>query len=80
MNIAQFVKTYTVRYHISWRGERNIFYKSVETSPLWTRFKILGEARKRKPSGVPSRTLGPNGVDCEIPHRLERRMKHRLGL
>ena len=24
-----------------WKGERNIRYKDVETSPLWTRFKIL---------------------------------------
>ena len=29
-------------------------------------------------SGVPARTLGLKGVDCEIPHRLERKTKHSL--
>lgn len=29
--------------------------------------------------GVPARTLGPvRGVDCEVPHRAGRRMKHAL--
>ena len=27
---------------------------------------------------VPARTLGPEGVDCEIPPQLERKMKHSL--
>ena len=40
-----------VRSDISWRGERNIPYKSVETSPQQTHFKILrgspeGKAKK----------------------------------
>ena len=27
---------------------------------------------------VPTRMLGPEGVDCKIPYRLERRTKHSL--
>ena len=30
-----------MRSHISWRGEPNIVYKGVETSPYQTRFKTL---------------------------------------
>ena len=30
-----------MRSHIGWRGERNILYKGVETSPLQMHFKIV---------------------------------------
>ena len=30
-----------MRSHIGWRGERNIAYKGVETSPYQTRFKTV---------------------------------------
>ena len=41
-----------VRSHISWRVERNIPYKGVETSPQQTRLKILVEPQKKKPKEV----------------------------
>ena len=34
--------------------------------------------QSQTPGDVPERTLAPKGVDCESPHRLERRMKHFL--
>ena len=34
--------------------------------------------QSQTPGGVPARTLSPQGVDCEIPHWLERRKKHCL--
>ena len=36
-----------VRSHIGWRGEQNIFYKGVETSPEKTRYKNSKEKAQR---------------------------------
>ena len=41
-------KTRLVSSHIGWRGERNITYEGVETSPYQTRFKTLREGLERK--------------------------------
>ena len=39
-----------MKSHISWGGERNIFYKGVETSPYEMRFKNLeGKPGRRSP-------------------------------
>ena len=39
-----------VRSHIDWRGERNILYKGVETSPLQMCFKNLeGKSERENP-------------------------------
>ena len=37
-----------MRSHVSWRGERNIFYKGIETSPSRTHFKNLERKPKRE--------------------------------
>ena len=34
-------RRWIVRYHIGWRGERNILYKGVKTSPQYTCFKTM---------------------------------------
>ena len=47
-----------MRSHISWGGERNILYKSVETSPLHTRFEIL-EGKPEKESS--KKTISTSG-------------------
>ena len=39
-----------MRSHMSWRGEGNIFYKGVETSPYMTRFKNVERKSKRESS------------------------------
>ena len=39
---------------------------------------LLQMVSKPDTGGVPVRTLVPKGVDCEIPHRLERGTKHFL--
>ena len=47
-----------VRSHIGWKGERNILYKDVETSPWQTHFKKL----ERKPErDSPKRTISVRG-------------------
>ena len=55
---SSFEKTLVVRSHIGWRGERNIIYKGVETSPSQTCFKPCGEARKEKPKKTISSSGG----------------------
>ena len=47
-----------MRYRIGWRGERNIFYKGVETFPSKTRFKNL-EGKPERES--PKRTISASG-------------------
>jgi len=43
-------KGWILRSHVSWRGERNIPYKGLETSPKQTCFKNLEEKLKRESS------------------------------
>ena len=47
-----------MRSHIGWRGERNIPYKGVETSPYQTRFKTVRLTAIRN---EPTRTISASG-------------------
>ena len=47
-----------MRFHIGWGGERNIFYKGVETFPFQTRFKNREGKLGRK---NPKRTISTSG-------------------
>ena len=50
---------WNVRSHISWRGERNILYKGVETSSYQTRFKNLeGKPERESPKRTISTSSG----------------------
>ena len=50
---------WNVRSHIGWRGERNILYKGVGTSPYQTRFKNLeGKPERESPKRTISTSSG----------------------
>ena len=82
-----------VRSHVSWRGERNITYKGVETlleekprreNTKRTIFatcgiRLLQMILEPDIGRCASKDVGsPRRVDCETPHWLERRTKHYL--
>ena len=56
-----------VMSHIGWEGEQNTIYKGVETFPSFQSLQSLEGTR-----------WTPKGVDCDVPHWLERRTKHHL--
>ena len=49
----------TLRSYISWRGERSILYKGVETSPYQTHFKnLVGKPERESPKRIISASGG----------------------
>ena len=57
----------------------------IRNGPKWTisvsgglGFGLLQMVSEQTREGVLTRTMGPKGVDCEIPHQLERETKHSL--
>ena len=80
----------SVRSHIGSRGERNILYKGVVTSPTMMEsanrtiyasggLGLLQMILEPDTGQCASDDTGlPRGVDCEIPYQLKRGMKHFL--
>ena len=66
-------REWIVRFHVSWRGQRNIFYNGVEgLKGEW----IGGSHIDRRKERVSMRMLDFEGVDCEISHWPKRGRKH----
>ena len=61
---------------IGWRGEENILYKGVETSPSQTRFKNIEEKPERKSS---KRTISVLAVGLGCYSYLKRNFRLPIG-
>ena len=83
---------FVVRCHIGWRGERIVSYNSVKIN-LFLAYVFEGKFEKERFKRIISDSGGlgavqmvseldtgrcVSGVDCEIPHWLERRTEHFL--